>query len=222
VIPIDKADRKLKKRRIFLRILGLVIAAAVVIEGGLMLGVYLTGAMPRALSKSDAIIVLGARVMEDGRLSTTLEYRMEKALEVYRGGYAGWIVTCGGQGANEPRPEADAMAEYLIARGVPDDRILRDTSSANTVENLQNAKALMEARGLSSAIVVTSDYHIERALWLARAEGIGPLAGAASLGQRYRRNRVRATFRETLSWMNHFTGGLLGRVSGLGDAGGGE
>ncbi len=183
-----------------------------------MLAVYLCGERQRPLAQSDAIIVLGARVMEDGTLSTTLTHRMNKACDIYEQGYAETIIVCGGQGANEPVPEADAMAEYLMQKGVPPSAILRELNSFDTLQNLVNAQGLMRERGLNTAIIVSSEYHIQRALWIARDIGL-PATGAGALSQNLRRNRVRATFRETLSWLNYFSGGLLGKFSGLTEGG---
>lgn len=200
---------------LILKIVLAMLILAIIVEGSLMLAVYIAGEIKRPLVESDAIVVLGARVMPEGHLSTTLMHRMNKALSIYEQGYAEYIVTCGGQGENEPVAEADAMAEYLIEKGVPEDRILRDTQSTDTVQNLTNAKALLDERGLQSVIVVTSEYHLTRALWIADDVGIKNATGAGSLGQNLVRNRLKANFRETFSWMNYWSGGLLGRISHL-------
>lgn len=180
----------------------------------MMLAVYAAGERKRPLAESDVIVVLGARIMPDGEISTTLLHRLNKALEVYGAGYADHVIVCGAQGADEPEAEADAMARYLIKNGVPGDRVLRDPNSYDTAQNLSNAKAIMSERGFASAIIVTSEYHLQRALWLARDVGLSA-TGQGSLGQNLKRNRIRANFRETLSWLNYFTGGLLGRILGL-------
>lgn len=207
------------KKRIWLKVLALLVLAGIVFEGTLMLAVYFAGEQKRPLVPSDAVIVLGARVMPDGELSTTLQHRIDKGLEVFRESGAPYLIVCGAQGADEPLTEADAMAQYLISEGVPESAILRDPTSFDTRQNLLNAKALMAENGLSTAIVVTSEYHLQRALWLARDVGLSA-TGQPCLGPNLRRNRIKANFRETLSWLNYFSGGLLARVSGLSEASG--
>lgn len=210
---------KPRKRRIWLNVILILAAVCAVAEGLLMLGVYIAGELPRPPARSDAIITLGARVMPSGELSTTLEHRVEKALELYEQGYAETVIVCGAKGSDEPMAEADAMAELLIQKGVPQERILRDPDSTNTAQNIQNAMALMGENGLNTATIVTSEYHLTRALWIARDQGL-EAAGVGAPGPDLWYNRVKANFRETLSWMNYFTGGLLGRISGLAESGG--
>lgn len=57
-----------------------------------------------------------------------------------------FLVTSGGQGPDEDVPEAVAMRDYLVERGVPVDRILIDPDSRTTWENLANVKRLIVAR----------------------------------------------------------------------------
>lgn len=189
---------------------GALVVAAVgaALELGLMCAVFVSEKTPRALSSRDAIIVLGARVMPDGELSTTLRHRVQTALKVYRDGFAKLIIVCGGKGRDEPETEAGAMAKWLLANGVPESDIVVEEMSTDTVENLQNAKAEMLRRGLKTAVVVTSDYHLTRALWLSRDLGLDAI-GAAAPGNDTWGRRIEARFREGLSWMNYALGGLL-------------
>lgn len=66
------------------------------------------------------------------------------------------------------------MERWLISRGVPADRILREEASTSTYENLTNAKALLDERSARPCRValVTSDYHVYRASRLAKAAGL--------------------------------------------------
>lgn len=122
----------------------------------------------RVAEPSDCIIVLGARVHMSGRLSDSLRYRCESALDAYRAGLAGYIIASGGQGADEPMPEAEAMRDWFVKNGVPDGRVLVEPNSTDTWQNLEFSRDIMHARGWKSAVVVTSDYHLERSLWIAR------------------------------------------------------
>ncbi len=189
---------------------GVVILAAVgaVLELGLMTAVFLSEKTPRPLEKRDAIIVLGARIMPDGELSTTVLHRVETALKAYQDGYGTLLIVCGAQGRDEPQTEAGAMADWLTAHGVPKTALEVEDQSTDTIENLKNARAAMDARGMKTAIIVTSDYHITRALWLAADQGLDAI-GAAAPGNITWSQRIEARFRESLSWINYALGGTL-------------
>lgn len=149
------------------------------------------------MKEIDVIIVLGAQVKEDGTPSVALERRLTAALESYEQNRQ-TIIVCGARGTNEPRAEGDVMREWLLARGVQESDVVAETGSFNTRENLRNAKAIMDERGLSQALVVTSDYHVARALMLCRQEGVAATGkGSPSKPEYFIKNH----FREGLSWI---------------------
>ncbi len=150
--------------------------------------------------RSDAIIIPGARVRMDWTLSNALRYRLDGAMEAFSSGLSGKIIVCGGRGRDEPVDEAFAMREYLIQKGVSGERIYMDRTSDNTIWNLKNAREIMRKNGMKSALIVTSDYHLARALFLARrlgidASGVKTRAGAAL------KTRLLAPAREAVSWL---------------------
>ena len=160
-----------RKRR-WLRIIVALACAGVVAFMALVGAVCVRANIVRTPVSSDCIIVLGARVRPDGTLSDSLRYRCESALAAWEQGLAPFLIVCGAQGTDEPVAEAEAMRAWLTERGVPEENIVLEADSYNTEQNLENAHALMQARGWESAIVVTSDYHLERALWIARDAGV--------------------------------------------------
>ena len=92
------------------------------------------------------------------------------------------------------------MRAWLIAQGVKPEHILEEAHSFNTRENLENAKALMEAHGLEKALVITSDYHVARALALCRDVGIDATGmGSPSKAEYFIRNHLR----EGASWVKY-------------------
>ena len=185
----------------FLGLLLAVIVGAVGALGAFVLTEVCVSAADRTPpSPSDCVIVLGARVWPDGRLSNSLEYRCESALEAWRTGVAPAIIVCGGKGANEPEIEAVAMKRWLVAHGVPEAVIYSDETSTNTVENLENARAIMQANGFATAAVCTSDYHLRRALWIARDAGIAA-TGLAAKSPRKPDTVVLNRLRESCSWV---------------------
>ena len=183
--------RRLLAGMIALALLGLACAV------GLMGFVYYKETHLPPIGDSDVIIVLGAQVKEDGTPSVALERRLTAALESYRQDRQ-LIIVCGAQGGNEPRPEGDVMRDWLLERGVPAEDVVAETASFNTRENLTHAKAIMEERGLREALVVTSDYHVARALVLCRQVGIAATGkGSPSKPEYFIKNH----FREGLSWI---------------------
>ena len=103
------------------------------------------------------------------------------------------------------------MREWLIARGARPEDVIAETASFNTRENLLFAKEIMERRGLSRAAVVTSDYHVARALSLCRQVGIEATgAGSESKPEYWLKNHVR----ETLSWAKFIVESVLWKIRG--------
>ena len=176
----------------------LALAALGVLSACLLMGFvyYMETHLPE-IADSDVIIVLGAQVKEDGTPSVALERRLTAALETYRVDPQ-VIICCGAQGANEPAAEGDVMRAWLIARGVKEEDVIAETKSFNTRENLGYAKEIMLERGLSQALIVTSDYHVARGLALCRQVGISATGkGSPSKPEYFIKNHIR----EGLSWI---------------------
>ena len=93
-------------------------------------------------------------------------------------GHAGAIVS-GGKGANEPFPEAQGMADYLKAHGIEEGRILQESKSKTTQENIVNSKKLIAGDNASVGII-TNDFHMFRALQIAHDNGLDEAQGIAA------------------------------------------
>ena len=90
------------------------------------------------------------------------------------------------------------MRAWLIERGVKEEDAIAETKSFNTRENLNYAKEIMKEKGLSQALIVTSDYHVPRALALCRQVGIPATGkGSPSKPEYFIKNHIR----EGLSWI---------------------
>lgn len=144
---------------------------------------------------SAAIVVLGAQVYQDGQLSPQLELRMEAALEEYQR-KPRIIITCGGQGDNEPAPEGDVMRRWLVEKGVPEEAVFSESTSMNTMQNLKNARRFL-SEGETRITVITSDYHLPRALQLARDAGYQPDGIGSPCKKEY---WLKNHLREVLAW----------------------
>ncbi len=144
---------------------------------------------------SDAIIVLGAQVNADGQPSKQLTLRLEEALKAYQAAPMTIVVT-GAQGVNEPASEASVMKGWLTARGVPAEQVLTDEISFNTQQNIQSARDLLPPN-TKQVLIITSDYHLPRAMAIARDQGLDPSGiGSPILPEYWIKNHAR----ETLAW----------------------
>ena len=190
-------------RRAIVRILLVCIAVGAAVGLTVLTAVCLSAGRTWVPEKSDCIVVLGAHVWMDGRLSNVLTYRCEAALDAWRNGVAPAIIVCGAQGRGEPTTEAAAMRDWMIGHGVPEDAVVAEDRSVNTLQNLENARAIMEARGWKKAAVCTSNYHLRRALWLARDVGLDA-TGIAAPSTRDPVSFARGRLRETCSWILYF------------------
>ena len=148
----------------------------------------------------DVIIVLGAQVRPEGVASEALKRRLTLALRHYRERPA-IILCCGGKGRGEPMAEGDFMCGWLARRGVPGHMTMSENTSRNTDENIRNAKAAMLEKSLPFALIITSDYHVKRALAICRRHGIKAIGdGSPSLPRYYIKNHAR----ELLAWVKFY------------------
>jgi len=126
----------------------------------------------RSSRKVDFVIVLGAG-LRGSRVPPLLASRLDRAKQVFdravRKGRSPLLITSGGQGPDEDIPESHAMASYLIERGVPGDRVLREDRSTSTMENLTFSRELMVGlRPNYRCLIVTNNFHAFRAALTAR------------------------------------------------------
>ena len=142
-----------------------------------------TAAFQKPKDGLDAIIILGARVNEDGMPSGSLNERISAAADYLRRNPDTIAVASGGQGEDEPMSEAECIRSRLILLGIAPDRILLEDASTSTKENLANSFAMLEGRA-SHVGIVTNDFHIYRALCTGRALGdylLSPVPARSSL-----------------------------------------
>lgn len=170
--------------------------------GLLFAAVCLCARRARPVRKADCIVVLGARVWPDGRLSASLENRCLKTLELANAGIAQHIILCGGRQKQDEICESLAMRRYLEQNGV-EAQLYEDAHSLTTCENLKNAREIMRAQGFETAVVVSSDYHLQRVMWIARDLGMRACAAKAASPAR-RKYYWKARVQESVSWILYF------------------
>lgn len=156
-------------------------------------------------SFSDVGIVLGAYT--DGyRPSLPLQSRLRVAIRLFRQGAISAIIVSGGQGADETVSEASSMTRFLVFNGLPKDAIVEEPMSKDTWENLRNSRDIMERCEFKSAVIITSDYHLPRALAVARYIGM-KVSGCPAIS---RKGEYQSAVREVFA---HIQYTLKGRQS---------
>ena len=122
----------------------------------------------------DYVIIHGAGLSGGEKLTKLLAERVDKAMLVYRKDPTPpYLIPSGGRGGDEKISEAEAMKRYMIEHGIPEEHILAEDMSATTFENLANSKKIIDARGgRCYTALVTSNYHVYRALRYCRKVGL--------------------------------------------------
>lgn len=121
------------------------------------------------------VVVLGAQIQGD-QPSLTLKKRLDRAYEYLTEHPEASVFVSGGQGPDEQQTEASVMSAYLTARGIDPSRIVEETEASDTRENLLFSAALAEKRSIDtgSVLIITSDFHMPRAKYIAGKLGMTP------------------------------------------------
>jgi len=151
------------------------ITAYILIAIGLLMFGIVEAMIIRTFQRGDSedceyLIVAGAQIKDDGP-SVILRQRLERALEYLNAHPDTICIVTGGQGENESMPEGKLMKEWLVERGIAEERILVKDQSLNTAENMKYSRKLIPDT-CTSVGVLTSNFHLFRAGKLAEAAGI--------------------------------------------------
>lgn len=117
-------------------------------------------------TKSDVAIVLGAATYH-GELSPVFRERLNHGIYLYQEGIVDYILLTGGVGEGETLADSEVAKSYVMSQDLPEDAILIETSSNYTIENLQEAKHIMDSLSLHSALIVSDPLHMKRSVALA-------------------------------------------------------
>lgn len=129
-------------------------------------------------------IVFGARVYPDGRLSAMLQDRVERAVQMYHAGKVQKLLLSGDNrfaDYNEP----GRMMAYALSRNVPAEDIQLDHAGRRTYDTCYRAREIFQLR---SAILVTQEFHLPRALFTCRNLGLDAVGVSADLRPYHRRS----------------------------------
>ena len=121
---------------------------------------------------ADAIAVFGAAEYA-GRPSPVLHARLDKAVSLYDEEMAPVVVTLGGGSDKDSgKTEAGVGRDYLLANGVPYDKIIAETKSLDTEEQVNSLANIAKRENFRHIIVVSDGTHLFRIALLCRRAGL--------------------------------------------------
>ncbi len=150
------------------------------------------------LTDVDCIIVLGCQVKANGKPSDMLADRLTRGLELYHLGAAPKLLMSGDHGTKEYN-EVETMKQYAIDDGIASEDVFMDHAGFSTYESIYRAKDIFEA---DKVIIVTQEYHLYRALYIAKQLGVEAYGVAADYNT-YAGQSMR-DFREVLARVKDF------------------
>ncbi|WP_321788145.1 YdcF family protein [Burkholderia pyrrocinia] len=144
---------------------------------------------------ADVAVIFGNALDDTGAPKPVLAARLDVGVRCYRTGQCPAFLVSGaidGPGLNE----ASAMRDYLVARGVPADRIAVDDQGDNTLASAQHTLAYLQAHHLSRVLIVSQYYHLARARLAFERVGIARENIYAAYPRRFQLRDVYSSWRE--------------------------
>jgi uncharacterized SAM-binding protein YcdF (DUF218 family) len=165
------------------------------------------------LVPSDAIVVLGGSVSPSGMLSLESQRRTVYGIALYQRGLAPVLVLLGAATPSGPS-EASVRAEQARLHGIPADAILTEARAHTTREEAARVKALLQARGVRSILLVTNAGHLARARSLFERVGFEVHAAPSdAFGEsdtpESRLALMRMLIEESLGWLYYRVAGYI-------------
>ena len=118
--------------------------------------------------KAQTVMILGASVLRNKTMSDMIKDRADTAIEVYKASKAENILISGdGQAKNYN--EVVVVNNYLLEQGIPKEKILLDYYGFDTYDSLYRARDIF---GIKNLIISTQNFHLPRALFIAKSLGI--------------------------------------------------
>jgi uncharacterized SAM-binding protein YcdF (DUF218 family) len=124
------------------------------------------------LEPADAIVVFAGGVGESGKAGGGAEERLQRAADLYKAGEARNLVLSSGYIYSFP--EAEVMRALAVDQGIPPSAIVLEKRATNTYQNVAFVNEILRDRRWTSVLLVSSPYHMRRALlvWHKMAPGI--------------------------------------------------
>ena len=192
---------------IVLVLIGVLGVATVAAINGIVIGTaskrILTPEEAAELTDVDCILVLGCLVNDGGVPSDMLHDRLRQSVELYKMGAAPKLLMSGDHG-RENYDEVDAMKIYAVGQGIASEHVFMDHAGFSTYESMYRAKEIF---GVKKVIIVTQEYHLYRAVYIARSLGLDAY-GVTSDYNRYL-GQFRRDVREVLARVKDFGTSIL-------------
>ena len=136
-------------------------------------GMIFTSAHEEPEDGADVLIVLGCAV-HGNRVSLTLSYRLDRAIEYLNENPNTIAIVSGGKGQGESVSEAEAMRKYMVQKGIAAERIIEEDKSESTEENFRFSNEIINSLFPNGAKIafVTTNFHVLRAELVAKKQGI--------------------------------------------------
>ena len=143
--------------------------------------------------KFDCIMVLGARVYQNGNCSKMLARRLDVAIADYHAGASSTLVMSGSN-TEDSNWETDRMRDYALRRGIPKEAITCDERGFDTYSSMEFAKRNWPGGRI---LIASQPFHLPRAIMCARSMGLDACGVEAGYGKL--RHRVKSNAREVLA-----------------------
>ena len=198
----DKPNRKRRKPWLWLILAALLLAAPLLIDRAVVATSepYLVSEEEAKTLQADCILILGAGVWEGDRPSPVLQDRLRDGIALYESGAAARLLMSGDHGRKE-YDEVNVMKAFAMERGVPSSHIFMDHAGFSTYESMYRARDVFKAQRI---IIVTQQYHLYRAIYIARALGLDAYGFAVSDAYTAQIHRQLRNAREMLARVKDF------------------
>lgn len=151
-------------------------ALGLMLTGAVIISFMMISAINNKAEPNKTVIVLGCHIIND-QPSTSLKLRLDTAYDYLNKNPTSKCIVTGGKGEDEIMPEAEVMYNYLIQKGISEDRIIKEDKSINTKENLMFAAEIMKDNNMQmDAVIATDSYHQFRGQYFAKQAGINAMA----------------------------------------------
>jgi SanA protein len=151
---------------------------------------------PEDAPHAQCALVLGALVYPDGTPSPMLADRLDTGIKLYELGKVDKLLLSGDHGQTT-YDEVNTMLKYVLARGVPDEDVFTDHAGFDTYDSMYRARDVFQVQ---TAIIVTQDFHLSRAVYTARTLGLEATGVVADI-QAYGSKGTLSAMREVLARM---------------------
>lgn len=141
-------------------------------------GMILAEFQSEPISGADYCVILGAQWKTTGP-GDVLRRRLDAAIDYLEENAETMVIVTGGQGDNEIIPEGVGMKQYLMENGIKETRILVEDNATNTCENLMYSAEFLNPEE-DSVVLVTSNFHVFRAVKIAQKQGYEKVSGLAA------------------------------------------